>query len=404
MKRILIIASILALLIAAGTTIWAYRDLNTAVRHSKQGHYVEIPRGASPSTIVNKLAAEGIIKHKWPFMLYLKFAGKGSQLKAGDYDFPSPISPMSILARLKTGEQRLIRLTVVEGWTRWDIANAMFKIPELQLKDSVAALPLMDNVSSIRDLDPDATNLEGYLFPDTYDFPPDTKPPAVIAMMVKRFRKEWKPESAQQAGKLGMSPREVVTTASLIETEAKLSEDRPLIASVIYNRLKLGMALAIDSSVIYASKLEGKWRNDGKVYKSDVERRSPYNTRLQPGLPPGPVASPGKSSLEAALSPAQTDYLFYVREPSRNDGAHNFYSNEKDFGRGVQALRNWEQQETRRRDNSRCEQCTRLIFSGPLQISEITLLEIVLGLIYSRFVSPQLVQAVVPTSKGVFHD
>jgi UPF0755 protein len=265
-------------------------------------------------------------------------------VKAGDYDFPSPISPLGVFARLRTGEQRLIRLTVVEGWTRWDISNAMSKIPELHLDDPAAALPLMDNVSLVSDLDPAATNLEGYIFPDTYDFPPDTKPAAVIAMMVKRFRKEWKPEWSQQASKLNLSPREVVTTASLIETEAKLPEDRPLIASVIYNRLRKGMALAVDSTVIYASKLEGKWRNDGKVYKSDIERRSPYNTRLKTGLPPGPIASPGKSSLEAALNPAQTDYLYYVREPSRDDGAHNFYSNDRDFGAGVRALRNWEQQ------------------------------------------------------------
>jgi UPF0755 protein len=133
--------------------------------------------------------------------------------------------------------------------------------------------------------------------------------------------------------------------ASLVETEAKLKDDRPLIASVIYNRLRKQMALAVDSTIIYASKLEGKWRNDGKVYKSDIDRRSPYNTRLHSGLPPGPIAAPGKSSLEAALFPAQTDYLYYVREPSRNDGAHNFYSNESDFGQGVRALRNWEQQQ-----------------------------------------------------------
>jgi UPF0755 protein len=166
----------------------------------------------------------------------------------------------------------------------------------------------------------------------------------VIAMMVKRFRKEWTPEWSQRAQALGRTPREVVTTASLVETEAKLSSERPLIASVIYNRLKKDMALAVDSTVIYASKLEGKWRNDGKVYKSDVERRSPYNTRLHSGLPPGPIASPGKSSLEAALNPAETDYLYYVREPSRNDGAHNFYTSSSEFDNGVRALRNWEQQ------------------------------------------------------------
>jgi UPF0755 protein len=344
MKRILLAVALLALITVSASAIWVYRDLHTPVRHSKQGHYVEIPRGSSPTTVVNRLAEEGIIKNKLPLTLYLKFTANGSQLKAGDYDFPSPISPLAVFARLREGEQRLLRLTIVEGWTRWDIANAMHKIPELNLPEPTSALPLMNNVSLISDLDPKATNLEGYLFPDTYDFPPDTRPAEVIAIMVKRFRKEWRPDWTKVAQSRGLTPRAVVTVASLVETEAKLSGDRPLISSVIYNRLQKQMALAVDSTVIYASKLEGKWRNDGKVYKSDVERRSPYNTRLHSGLPPGPIASPGKSSLEAALNPAETDYLYYVREPSRNDGAHNFYNNESDFATGVRALRNWEQQ------------------------------------------------------------
>jgi len=344
MKRILLAIAVLILIAAGGSAIWLYRDLHAPVQHTKQGQYIEIPRGSSPTTVISKLAGEGIIKHEWPLKVYLKLTANGSQLKAGEYDFPSPISPLAVFARLREGEQRLLRLTVVEGWTRWDISNAMFQIPEFRLADPTAALPLMNNVSLISDLDPTATNLEGYLFPDTYEFPPDTKPSDVIAMMVKRFRKEWKPDWSKRANSLGLSPRETVTTASLIETEAKLSDDRPIIASVIYNRLQKRMALAVDSTVIYASKLEGKWRNDGRVYKSDVERRSPYNTRLHAGLPPGPIASPGKSSLEAALFPAQTDYLYYVREPARNDGAHNFYSNERDFGIGVKALRTWEQQ------------------------------------------------------------
>ncbi len=344
MKRILLILFVALLIIAGSATAWAYRELHTPVRHTKHGQYVEIPRGSSPTAVVSKLASEGIIKHKWPLTLYLKLTARGTELKAGDYDFPSPISPLAVFARLREGEQRMMRLTMIEGWTRWDIANAMAKIPELGLTNADQALALMDNVDLIKDLDPAAKNLEGYLFPDTYDFPPDTKASAVISMMVKRFRREWKPEWSRRAAELAMTPRQVVTTASLIETEAKLSDERPIIASVIYNRLKKDMPLAVDSSIIYASKLEGKWRYDGKVYKSDVERRSPYNTRLHAGLPPGPIASPGKSSLEAALYPATTDYLYYVREPSRNDGAHNFYSNERDFGAGVQALRNWEAQ------------------------------------------------------------
>jgi len=344
LKRILLGLFILVLLAVSASAIWVYRDLHTPIKHTRHGQYVEIPRGSSPATVVSKLADEGIIKHKWPLSLYLKLSTRGSHIKAGEYDFPSPISPLAVVERLREGEQRLLRITIVEGWTRWDIANAMYGIPEFQLPDQTAALPLMDNVSLINDLDPKATNLEGYLFPDTYDFPPDTKPAALIALMVKRFRKEWKPDWSERARALKLSPREVVTTASLIETEAKLAEDRPLIASVIYNRLQKDMALAVDSTVIYASKLEGKWRNDGKVYKSDVERRSPYNTRLHAGLPPGPIASPGRSSLEAALNPAQTDYLYYVREPSRNDGKHNFYSSSNEFEAGVRALRLWEQQ------------------------------------------------------------
>ena len=344
LKRILLGLFILVLLAASASAFWVYRDLHTPIKHTRHGQYVEIPRGSSPATVVSKLADEGIIKHKWPLSLYLKLSTRGSQIKAGEYDFPSPISPLAVVERLREGEQRLLRITIVEGWTRWDVANAMYRIPEFQLPDQTAALPLMDNVSLINDLDPKATNLEGYLFPDTYDFPPDTKPAALIALMVKRFRKEWKPDWSERARALKLSPREVVTTASLIETEAKLAEDRPLIASVIYNRMQKDMALAVDSTVIYASKLEGKWRNDGKVYKSDVERRSPYNTRLHAGLPPGPIASPGRSSLEAALNPAQTDYLYYVREPSRNDGKHNFYSSSNEFEAGVRALRLWEQQ------------------------------------------------------------
>jgi len=343
MKRILVVVVVIIILAVGGTTIWAYRDLRTPISHTKRGQHIEIPRGSSPTAVLNKLHQEGVIKHKWPLALYLKFTSNGSRLRAGEYDFPSPISPLAVFAKLQEGEQRLLRLTVVEGWTRWDIAAAMSKIPELHLDNATSALPLMDNVSLISDLDPTATNLEGYLFPDTYEFPRDAKPADVIGYMVKRFRKEWKPEWTARASALGLSPREAVTVASLIETEAKLSDERPIIASVIYNRLKKEMALAVDSSVIYASKLAGKWRNDGKVYKSDVDRRSPYNTRLNSGLPPGPIASPGKSSLEAAINPAQTDYLYYVREPSRNDGAHNFYSDEGGFGNGVRALRLWEQ-------------------------------------------------------------
>jgi UPF0755 protein len=344
MKRTLLGLLCLGLVAAGATTYWIYSDLHKPISHKKTGQYIEIPKGSSPSGVVKTLSSEGIIKHEWPLMLYLKSTGAGSTLRAGEYDFPSPISPLNALARIQRGQRRLDRLTVIEGWTRWDIARAMVKIPEMRLSDEAEALKLMSDVSLIRDLDPAAKNLEGYLYPDTYEFSPETTPADLIEMMIKRFRAVWRPEWSEKARSLNLSPREVVTVASLIETEAKLADERPLVASVIYNRLQRSIPLAVDSSIIYASKLEGKWKNDGKVYKSDVERRSPYNTRLHTGLPPGPIASPGESSLLAAVNPAETDYLYYVRDPARDDGAHNFYANSSGFEAGVQALRKWERE------------------------------------------------------------
>jgi UPF0755 protein len=342
MKRLLIAILLICIVAAAGFGIWIYRDLHLAATHNKSGQYIEIPKGSSPAFIIKKLTDEGVIKHELPLKVYLKVTGTGSSLKAGEYDFPSPISPLLVVAKLKQGQRRLNRITIIEGWTRWDIARAIQQVPQFQLTSEAQALDLMNNVSLIRDLDSTAQNLEGYLFPDTYEFAPETTASDLIEMMVKRFRSVWKPEWSVQAATMKMSPRQVVTVASIVETEAKLSSERPLVASVIYNRLEKNIPLAVDSAVIYASKLEGKWRYDGKVYKSDIERRSPYNTRIYAGLPPGPVASPGQSSLEAAVNPAKSDYLYYVRNPARDDGAHNFYSNGGDFDQGVRALRQWE--------------------------------------------------------------
>jgi UPF0755 protein len=345
--RLIIITILVLLAVPGALSIWFYRELHRPVAHTKSGEYVEIPRGSTPESIANTLLREDIIQRTWPLLLYVKLTGKAKLLRAGEYRFPSPITPLGVLQKLEEGEQRLSRFTVIEGWTRWDIADSLAHMPELKLSDSKEALALLDDTSGIRELDPDAKDLEGYLFPATYSYPPDTKAAAVVAGMVKRFRQLWTPERAERARALGMRPRQIVIIASLIETEAKLKEERPKIASVVYNRLKKNMALGIDSTIIYASKLAGKWRSDGKVYLSDVNRRSPYNTRIFSGLPPGPVGNPGESSIDAALNPEQTDYLYYVREPSRNDGAHNFYSKSADFEKGVRALRDWEKSQGR---------------------------------------------------------
>jgi UPF0755 protein len=340
--RRLLIFVLLLVLIAGGFALWFYRELRAPVTHNQSAQYIEVPAGSSPDEILARVAAAGVLKSVWPLRLYIRLTGAGTRLKAGEYRFPSPISALGVLRKLEEGERRLSRFTVIEGWTRWEIAGAMLRIPELKLQNLDEALALMNDTSAIRDLDPAARNLEGYLYPDTYNFPPDTTPQKMIATMVQRFRRVWDERLAQTALSKGKSAHELVTVASLVETEAKLHEERPVVASVIYNRLKLGIPLGIDSTVVYAAKLAGKWRNDGKIYQSYLDLKSPYNTRTARALPPGPVASPGARSLEAALNPASTDYLYYVREPTRDDGAHNFYNNEADFQRGVQALREWE--------------------------------------------------------------
>lgn len=344
MKRIFRLLLALVILFSAASSFWIYRTLHQPLQHSKSGQFIEIGRGSTPAAVVRKLTQEGIIKTEWPVLVYLKLTGAGAGFRAGEYNFPSPITPLQVIEKLKTGQQRFVRLTVVEGWTRWEIAAAMARTPELKLPDADSALALLNDTSLIKDIDPNADNLEGYLYPATYEFPRDTTASDLVAQMVKRFREEWTPSRESEARERGLTLRQIVTAASLIETEAKLPEERPIIAAVIYNRLRIGMPLGVDSSVIYATKLAGKWRNDGKVYQSYLDRRSPYNTRLFAGLPPGPIASPGESSLSAALNPQPVDYLYYVREPSRDDGAHNFYTKESDFETGVNALRQWERQ------------------------------------------------------------
>ncbi|PYS86439.1 MAG: endolytic transglycosylase MltG [Acidobacteria bacterium] len=315
-KKRLLLGGVIVIAGACGASaLWFYNELHATVAHGKTNDYIEISRKSTPEGVVNKLVSEGVLRRKWPLLFYIKVTGKAKLIRAGDYRFPSPISALGVLKKLEEGEQRLSRFAVIEGWTRWDIAASLAHVDELHLKDSEEALRLMNDPTAISDLDPSATNLEGYLFPATYSFPPDTKPAAVIAGMVKRFRQEWTPERAERARALGMTPRQIVIIASLIESEAKLKDDRPLVASVIYNRLGKRIPLGIDSTIVYASKLAGKWRDDGKVYLSDVNRRSPYNTRIFSGLPPGPVGAPGESSIDAALNPAQTDYLYYVRDP-----------------------------------------------------------------------------------------
>jgi UPF0755 protein len=356
MKLLKIIALLLLILVigtVGGSALWFYNFVSTAKVHDKTAQYIQIARGSTPGDITNKLAAEGIISNSIAMQIYLRVMGENANLKAGEYKFNSPITPAQVVEELKKGEERTSKLTIPEGWSRFDIAKAIFeKYPQEPATDEKAILALMDDVSLIKEFDPTAKNLEGYLFPSTYNFPQGTSPKQMIKGMVDQFKKVWKPEWNAQAQALGRTPKEIVTIASLIETEAKREEERPLVASVVYNRVKKGIPLGIDATNIYIAKMNGKW--DGIIHKSDLEIDSPYNSRKVVGLPPGPISSPSESALKAALNPAQTDYIYYVLDPAKTDGTQNFYASAADFERAKIIYQKWlvEQQAIRRQQEA----------------------------------------------------
>lgn len=345
-----IVLALFIILAAAvgGVSYWLYSAINAPVAHSRTNDFIDIPKGTNPNEIINKLAAEGIIANPTATKIFLRTFGDPSKLKAGDYQFNSPITALQVLKELEKGEERTIKLTIPEGWTRFDIAKRLAeKFPTEPPTDEKAVLALMDDVSLIKDFDPTAKNLEGYLYPSTYSFPIGTPPKDAIKRMIDQFRRAWKPEWNDRARALGRTPHEIVTIASLIETESKFDAERQIVASVIYNRLGKGMALGIDQTAVYIAKMENRW--DGTIHKSDLESTSPYNTRKFAGIPPGPIASVSESSLEAALNPKQTDYIFYVLNVEKNDGSHHFYASAAEFERGKAAYQAWLEEQRRTR-------------------------------------------------------
>ena len=347
MTKILILVAglILAIImVLAGCSYWLQSSLTTAKEHDKAETYITIEKGSTPSQIVAKLAAEGILDSSTPTSLYLRTFGNPAGLKAGDYKFPSPITPLQVLALLEKGEERSTRLVIPEGFTRFDIAKRIAeKFPLKQPQTEQEIFALMNDTSLIRDLAPEATNLEGYMYPSTYTLSPDATARDIIKTQVEQFRKIWKPEWTTQAKAKGMTPHQVITLASLIETETGVPAERPIVASVIYNRLKKGIPLGVDQTNVYIAKMEGRW--DGTINKSDLEVNSPYNTRKRAGLPPGPISSVSESSIQAALNPATSDYLYYVRNVEANDGSHWFYASAADFERGKAEYQRWLEKE-----------------------------------------------------------
>lgn len=275
--------------------------------------FVRIAPGSSTMRIGRQLEDAGIVRNRYVFdVLRLGLRGK---LKAGEYRFDHPASAIEVYSRIARGDVYTVALTVPEGANIFDIAARVQQTGLGTRTDFLKAV--VSEASLIADLDPAAKSLEGYLFPDTYRFSPPVTAEQIALTMVHRFRTE-----AARIGLTG-SVHSVVTLASLVERETALPSERPLVASVFQNRLAKNMPLMSDPAVIYGLELEGRWR--GVIYRTDLQNDTAYNIYLHTGLPPGPIDNPGLPSLQAALHPAETDYLYFVAAGDNPQG-HSLFS------------------------------------------------------------------------------
>ncbi len=295
---------------------WLAASLDTPWRGPGQTVIVDIEKGQSVRAVAKSLAGQGVIPLALPATLAYDAFYSAERVKAGEYEFSFPLSPRDALFKLFRGLVYLHPVTIAEGLTGQEVEEVLSARTGIAAADFRAAF---SDTAPIADWDPQAPDLEGYLFPETYHFPKRTAAKDVVAAMVQEFRKIFDASQRARAAELGMSVREAVILASLIEKETALSEERPLVSAVFHNRLRLRMKLDCDPTVIYGLKREGRYR--GRLLSRDLKDASAYNTYMNPGLPPGPICSPGRESIEAALYPAQADYLYFV---AQGDGSHHF--------------------------------------------------------------------------------
>ena len=287
--------------------------------------FVLLKPGWSSKHIASELQAQGVIRNAHAFLLMHYVTIKS--LKAGEYKFDQPASARDVLNRLAKGDIYVHTVVIPEGFTIYDIANA---VEQAGLGKRADFLKIATDPTPVKDIDPDATSLEGYLFPDTYNFTRTQTLRDMATEMLGRFR--------HQAKQIGLTDdvHRVVTMASIVEKETAAPEERPIVASVYYNRLASRMPLDADPSVIYAALVAGRY--SGTIHQSDLTFDSPYNTYRYAGLPPGPIANPGVSALQAAMHPAQTDYMYFVADGG-GTGHHRFARTLDEHNRNVMAYR-----------------------------------------------------------------
>jgi UPF0755 protein len=289
--------------------------------------FVDLAPGSSTIKIGRQLETAGVVRSRYAFDL-VRWWKRGT-LKAGEYRFDHPASVAEVYDRIRRGDVFTVSVTIPEGANLFEVAARLEQAgfgPQQDFMGGEAR-----QVHLIADLDPDATSLEGYLFPDTYHFPRKFGPQQICAAMVRRFR--------AVAGQIGLkgNVHRVVTMASLVERETAVDAERPQVASVFENRLAKKMPLMTDPSVIYGLELDGRWR--GAIHQSDLKLDTPYNTYLHTGLPPSPVANPGMKSLMAAMAPAHTDYLYFVAAGANPQGRSLFSSTIEEHARNVAGYR-----------------------------------------------------------------
>ncbi len=314
-RFVLAVTGLFAVALALAIALAAYWYLSPYRSFDGQT-FVEIEHGTSSESIAQKLEQKGVVRSRWAFMA-VRFLYPRAALQAGEYRFGGAETPWQVFEKIRRGEIFFEEFTVPEGSNIFDIAGLLGNSDTVK---PAAFLKAAADPQSIRDLDPKAPDLEGYLFPSTYRVTHKTTAKQLCRMMTDEFRKEWQ---ALGGEKQADKTHQIVILASLIEKESAVREERPEIASVFLNRLRLSIPLQCDPTTIYAALLENRYH--GVIHKSDLASASPYNTYTHAGLPPGPIANPGAMSLKAALYPADTSYLYFVAKP-KGAGSHVFSS------------------------------------------------------------------------------
>jgi UPF0755 protein len=327
MRRLLLLLLLLALAALAWFGTGAYRKVFFPFQGYANHTVVLIESGMPVSAIARTLQRHGVIANAGYFIRYYRMFFADRKLKAGEYLFDGPLSMRQVIEKLEEGKAILYKVTVKEGLWIGETA---------QLLEAAGLFPAAEfrraagDPSLVRDIDPEAADLEGYLFPETYLVRKDISAREMVALMVKRFRQNFSNSFIWRARDIGFSLRQAVILASLIEKETANRDERFLVSSVFHNRLRRNMLLDCDSTIIYALKKAGAY--DGNLRWDDLKSESPYNTRKHRGLPPGPIASPGIASLEAALYPESSDYLFFV---AKDKGSHYFSKSLAEHNRAV---------------------------------------------------------------------